>query len=160
MDTTTPLDDNDPSHRRAICTDTYNAAHPPFQITLCAHIFGQPCLEKWTTSTSENANRCPFCRAKLWESREDHPPLDTASAIALEMQVRVERLTRALLLLDDLDNMVADCFGWGEKGVRLEGAMREVNWGLFEGGVEFGFVKDEMEWFGWGLRRVDWGALE
>ncbi|KAF1919655.1 hypothetical protein BDU57DRAFT_441275, partial [Ampelomyces quisqualis] len=50
-----------------ICHDGYNEAHQPVTLPVCKHVFGLPCLRTWTLSSNRGHNRCPICRAVLFD---------------------------------------------------------------------------------------------
>lgn len=152
-------DENDPSIRCCICLDTYNTTtHPGFLVSRCNHIIGKPCLSTWLNSTSCNSNLCPYCRAQLCERRTRRPrhPL---SATTAEQHALVDRLHRAMDLLEDVARLFDEIFQTRvTEGQWFDDAMEALNRSLFESGMGFGFVSDGFERVVWRLRRVDWGS--
>ncbi|KAF2130114.1 hypothetical protein P153DRAFT_418841 [Dothidotthia symphoricarpi CBS 119687] len=160
IDTAKPDDpDPDPSQRCGVCLDAYTSSHPAFLISACNHIIGKPCLDTWLNGTAQNANLCPFCRMQMCERRARRPTGPSTNIFA-EQNALVNRLTRALLLLQDMDILLTEFFAGGYAGSWLADTMCGVNMRLFENGVGFAFVQDEMEDLGWRLRRVDWAASD
>ncbi|KAH7406767.1 hypothetical protein DE146DRAFT_786572 [Phaeosphaeria sp. MPI-PUGE-AT-0046c] len=59
---TTPPDTNE----CALCYDPFSSSHPAAALPNCRHVFGSPCIEKWTASDNAQHNRCPECRALIF----------------------------------------------------------------------------------------------
>lgn len=52
-----------------ICNDAFSASHVPAIMPTCRHVFGASCLRKWVLSPNRGHNRCPVCRAVLFDDR-------------------------------------------------------------------------------------------
>jgi hypothetical protein len=54
----------------ALCYEDLSQEHPPVLLDNCCHVFGQQCLDKWTASDNLHRDKCPTCRAVLFNDRE------------------------------------------------------------------------------------------
>lgn len=55
-----------------ICLEPFIWGHHPVRFTgadSCGHVFGATCLQKWTESQNDNANKCPTCRHLLFQNK-------------------------------------------------------------------------------------------
>jgi hypothetical protein len=53
----------------SLCLDLYDKTHVPVELE-CGHIFGDYCIANAAESETQNNNRCPLCRRKLFEQED------------------------------------------------------------------------------------------
>jgi len=53
----------------SLCLEPYDAQHVPVEIA-CGHVFGDYCIANVAESETQNNNRCPLCRCKLFEQED------------------------------------------------------------------------------------------
>jgi hypothetical protein len=52
-----------------LCLEPYDKTHVPVELE-CGHIFGDYCIAYAAESETQNNNRCPLCRRKLFEQED------------------------------------------------------------------------------------------
>ncbi|KAF3049936.1 hypothetical protein E8E11_009849 [Didymella keratinophila] len=92
-----------------ICMDPFAGERVALRFTAkdaCSHVFGHPCLRKWTETANQNANQCPICRRVLWKSDDPfhvtnmadnvHGEFDAGEAALENLEEALENLEEAL----------------------------------------------------------------
>ncbi|KAF2034078.1 hypothetical protein EK21DRAFT_85872 [Setomelanomma holmii] len=56
----------------ALCYEDLGQEHPPVPLDNCQHVFGRQCLDAWMASDNAQRNKCPTCRAVLFNLGARH----------------------------------------------------------------------------------------
>jgi hypothetical protein len=76
-----------------ICHEEYSEAHQPVTLPECRHVFGLPCLRTWIRSPNRGHNRCPSCRALLFD--DGLVPVDNGGAVPQQLAGRLMALAQS-----------------------------------------------------------------
>lgn len=76
-----------------ICHEEYGESHQPVTLPECKHVFGLPCLRTWIRSPNRGHNRCPSCRAVLFD--DGLVPVDNVGAVPQQLAGRLMALAQS-----------------------------------------------------------------